>query len=85
MLMHDFLGTLIARAVIVTGRTAPELPLRQTIGAVHRLVMGVQSTDISKKSDGRVQFSERVRDQWQLTKTHISQLWAAEAKNQSTD
>ncbi len=85
MLMHDFLGTLIARAVIVTGRAAPELPLRQTIAAIHQLVMGVQSTDISKKSDGRVQFSERVRGEWQLTKTHISQLWTAAAENLSTD
>jgi hypothetical protein len=85
MLMRDFLGTLVARAVIVGGRAAPELPVGQTIAAVHELVMGVQSTDISKKSDGRVQFSERVRGEWQLTKTHISQLWTAAAKNQSTD
>jgi hypothetical protein len=85
MLMQDFLGSLAARAVIVSGRAAPELPVGQTIAAVHRLVSGVQSTDIPKKSDGRVQFSGRARGEWQLTKTHISQLWTAAAKNQSTD
>jgi hypothetical protein len=85
MLMHDFLGTLIARAVIMSGRAAPELPLRQTIAALHELVIGVQSTDISKKSDGRVQFSERVLGEWQLTKTHLSQLWTTAAKGQVTD
>jgi hypothetical protein len=74
-LMRDFLGTLIARILIKASRALPDLPLEESILALHDLVQSVQLVDINKKSDGRFVFSERVYIQWEATKKNLSQLW----------
>jgi hypothetical protein len=76
-LMHKGVGTLIARLVIVTGRNVPKLPIEKTILSLHDFVMRVQSADITKKNDYIVEFSDRVRSEWQATKEQLSQLWIA--------
>lgn len=74
-LMRDFFGPLVARTVILCHRNAPELPIRETISAIHTFVLSVQSIDINKKEDGALLVSERVRTEWKETKQKLTALW----------
>lgn len=79
-LMRDLLGTFIARTVIMVSGAESESPIQQTISSVHDFAIRVQSTDIYHKNDGTIEFSDRVRDEWETTKKHLSQLWMASLK-----
>jgi hypothetical protein len=83
--MRDFIGTVLARILIKAGRAALEMPLEASISILHDLVMRVQFADITKKSDDRFVFSERVRTEREAAKKKLSELWAeeqAESENQ---
>lgn len=76
-LMRDLIGPVIAKLLVHTKRAIPEMPLEKTISSLHDFVMSVQSTDINKKNDHSVEFSEQVRIEWQATRKQLSQLWIA--------
>lgn len=74
-LMKDFFGPLVVRAVTMTNRKAPDLPLEQTISSLCDLVNSVQSIDIIEQNDSRILLSERVKANWGATKTKLGRLW----------
>ena len=76
-LMRDFIGTSIAMLLIMTNRNSLKWPLEDSISALHSFVMRVQSTDIIKKTDDGLAFSDRARGEWESTTKHLSMLWAA--------
>lgn len=71
--MRDLLGTLFVRFLVQANREG--WPLGQTILTLGTFLKGVQSTDITRESDGTSVVSERVRVEWVTTKTKLSQLW----------
>jgi hypothetical protein len=76
-LMRDFIGSSLAKSLIMANRSGINLPLENSISALHSFVMCVQSTDIIHKTDGSLDLSGRIHSEWESTKEKLSDLWNA--------
>ncbi len=74
-LMRDFIGTSLAKLLIMTNRSDCKLPIEESIVVLHRFVMRVQSTDIIDKTDVIPACSASVRSEWELTKKYLANIW----------
>jgi hypothetical protein len=83
-LMRGFLGASVVKALFLANEVTPRMPLGETISTLHGFVMRVQSTDIAKKNDYSLEFSERMRIEWQAARKQLSELWIT-ARKQSAN
>jgi hypothetical protein len=84
LLMRDFFGTLVVKALFLAKDATPPMPLAETISTLHDFVISVQSTNIANKNGYSVEFSERVRTEWEAAKKKLSPLWIA-ARNKGAN
>lgn len=73
-LMHRLLGPLLVHGILLLRESYPELPIEESVRALHRFIMGVKSTNIQQHKCGP-KFSQRFHDEWREAKGQIEQLW----------
>lgn len=74
-IMYGLVGPFVAKALVALNRAYPELPFSRSIALLHDHIHNVKSSDILRREDGTMVFSERVRNQWQTVKEALSRLW----------
>jgi hypothetical protein len=76
-IMYGMVGPFVAKALIALNRAYPELPFARSIAVLHDYIHNVKSSDILRREDGTMYFSERVKSEWQTVKEALSRLWEA--------
>jgi hypothetical protein len=74
-IMFGMVGPFVAKALIALNRAYPELPFARSIAVLHDHIRNVKSSDILRREDGTMVFSERVQNEWQTVKETLSRLW----------
>jgi hypothetical protein len=74
-MLGELVGPLVAKFLIALNRAFPALPISSSIATLHDFLLNVKSDDLSRREDGSICLSERVRNEWLIVKERLLQQW----------